>query len=135
MELGRTASSDSLEVYNALPLLPHDENAARDAFDLLSGEIYGDIFAAGNRLAISRASSRQLGNAAIGREGWNAWISGTLANAQFSGDGNGARFEQETGQVELGLDYYGAGSAWMVGVSGGWLSSDLANDQRRSSAT
>lgn len=132
MELDRTAGSDSLEVYNALLLL--DENAARDAFDLSSGEIYGDILAAGNRIAMSRAISRQLGSAAIGREGWNAWISGTLANARVSGDGNGARFEQDTGQVELGLDYHGAGNGWMIGVSGGWLSSDLTNDQRRSSA-
>lgn len=132
VELGRTPGSDSLAVYNALLLL--DEDDALSAFDLASGEIYADLVAAGTRAAMNRAGARLQGGIDRGREGWNAWVGGSLSDTRVKSDGNAARFDEDSETLELGIDYHGPGNGFAIGASGGWTASDIANDARRSLA-
>ena len=132
MDLDRTQGSDSLAVYNAILFLNEDQ--ARDAFDLASGEIYADLLATGNRAIAARNYGRVTGLGERGREGWDAWISGGVTDLRVSDDGNGARTTLDELQVELGLDYHGADNRWAVGLSGGWTRSDVDNTARGSGA-
>ncbi|MFC4256476.1 autotransporter domain-containing protein [Croceibacterium xixiisoli] len=131
-DLGQTAGSDSLEVYNAILLL--DATQARAAFDMASGEIYADIVAGGQRAAKQRGGAALRRGLEPGREGLQAWIGGGITRSRVSGDGNGARFTNHGEALELGVDYHGADDRFAAGISGGWVSNDVSNDDRRSRA-
>ena len=131
-ELDRTAGSDSLAMYNTILFL--DAPAARAAFDFASGEIYADIVAAGLKTGLERGSAALRRAAEPGREGWEAWMAGSLAHARSSGDGNGSRFTRQDQALELGLDRHGADDRWALGISGGWRRAEIGNADRVSDA-
>ncbi len=131
-DLGQTAGSDSLAVYNALLMLNADQ--ARAAFDLSSGEIYADIAAAGQRAAKQRGAAALRRGLEPGRAGWQAWTGGTITRARVSGDGNGGRFTSHGEALELGVDYHDTDDRLALGISGGWTSHDVTNAARQSRA-
>ncbi|QYU68953.1 autotransporter domain-containing protein [Leptolyngbya sp. 15MV] len=132
MDLDRTAGSDSLAVYNALLML--DEGSARAAFDLASGEIYANVVAAEQRAALARGSAVLRRGMQPGRQGWQAWLGGTLDRVRVSGDGNGARFTHDGENFELGLEYRGEDDGWAIGALGGYLTADVTNRDRLSAS-
>lgn len=129
-DLTRAPGSDALAVYNQILLL--GEGPARAAFDFASGEIYADVVAGEQRAALARGAGLLRRAMTPGSEGWQAWLGGTLERVRVSDDGNGARFTRNGEDFELGLEYHGEDDRWAAGVSGGYLSSSVANAVRLS---
>lgn len=128
--LNRAPGSDSLAVHNTILML--DQEAALDAFDAGSGEIYAALIGGGQRRTMHRAQGMMMrGNATLA-EGIDIWGGLTGNNGHVDADGNGGRFGQRQGGGEMGVDYRADGFSF--GVSGGIQRGDLDLPSRRSHA-
>lgn len=113
-------------------LLPDDE-AARDAFDRLSGEIHP---AARRAMA---DDSRQVRDAVLDRlsderADGSVWGRALIEERNTDSDGNAAKVEHDAGGLIFGADRALTDNL-TVGVAGGWFNTDLGILQRNSSGS
>ncbi|HHI88326.1 MAG TPA: autotransporter domain-containing protein, partial [Hellea balneolensis] len=132
MDLGQTAGSDSLAVYNALLML--DGQAARNAFDIADGEIYASLASAGVRQGRIQADRLIARSMQSGSDGWSAWGALSTQDGHVEADANGARFDFNRQSIDLGIDYRGADNGWMAGVSAGLSGGETTNATRQAGA-
>ena len=132
MDLGQTAGSDSLAVYNALLML--DGDGARDAFDISSGEIYAGVVAGGQRQARAHSDKLLATARRTGPEGLGAWGNLSTQDGKVELDGNGADLDFDRQGIDLGIDYRGTDNGWMFGASAGWSKGDVSLTARNAAA-
>lgn len=131
--LDRTEASDSLAAYNAILVL--DEAPARAAFDASSGEIYPSLLQDLSLAAQARGRSLIVRSHAAAGEGRGLWGGAMGRDGHVAGDGNAARSNFDSYGFELGMDYRGAENAWAAGARVSWLKTNIAIDDRASSAS
>jgi outer membrane autotransporter protein len=134
------------------------EGGARQAFDVLSGEIHASVHSAlvddsryirdavlgrlravsDTRVAGASPVSRSLLADASGlalvppqARNWTAWAQATGAFASFDGDGNAASAGRDLGGFFAGVDGR-FGDGWWLGAATGYSHSSLNVDDRRS---
>ena len=110
-----------------VPLTQLNENQARDAFELLSGEIHASsqqVMLDNNRLirdaAIARASGVQdaFRNQRDADANTGAWVEVHRQSGSVAADGNAARTEYSGNAILVGIDHQ-LQSGWLFGAYGG----------------
>ncbi|HWK64894.1 MAG TPA: autotransporter domain-containing protein [Rhizobiaceae bacterium] len=141
-------------VYDAIVGLP-DEQAARNAFDQLSGEIHASVKAGlfedshfvrdavNDRIRAAFGAAGSLPVMAYGPDGAQAaaadtdrfavWSRGYGAWGSFDGDGDAARLDTASGGLFIGADAL-VGESWRLGLLAGYGHSSFQADGRTSSA-
>lgn len=132
-------------VWNALALTT-DQQAARAAYDGLSGEIHASAKAAliedsrfvrnalNERLRVVFDGVGAEAQPLASSETAGAWSTAFGAWGSIDGDGNAAGLDRSTGGVLMGIDG-SVSDLWSVGIMGGYSQSSGDADARRSSYT
>lgn len=105
-----------------------DENGARLAFDLLSGEIYPSLlsgFVQDSRFVRGAAVDRMrhFGAAADAEPGLRFWMQGLGSRGHLDGDGNAHRLKQDSAGFLMGVDAI-ADETVQLGAFGGYQQGD-----------
>ncbi len=105
-----------------------DENGARLAFDLLSGEIYPSLlsgFVQDSRFVRGAAVDRMrhFGAAANAELGLRFWMQGLGSRGHLDGDGNAHRLKQDSAGFLMGVDAI-ADETVQLGAFGGYQQGD-----------
>jgi outer membrane autotransporter protein len=121
------------QVYRAIAYLPNAD-AARAAFDLVSGEIHASV--RGATFEDSRFVREAVGvraNATPDTRN-SFWMHGYGAWGTFDGDGNAATLNRNIGGVFFGADLRATDNL-VLGILGGYGEADIRVDARASSAS
>ncbi|PZU45515.1 MAG: hypothetical protein DI568_13550 [Sphingomonas sp.] len=131
------ASGDLETVVDAIIL--SNTGQALTAFDSSSGEIHASVLASGvrqGRLLIDGMMNRTATAAAPEGSGWKlgGYLSAGLSDGSISGDGNAGRVKSTRYGFALGVDMTDAATGSLIGLSGGYSTSDVDVSARQSSA-